>query len=68
MSGVVPLDPTKMTIVEGGIKEQTERVFESIKAILAKSGSDLSKVVKTTGEYYDLDHRLVRLTVQSQSF
>ena len=50
MSGVVPLDPTKMSIVEGGIKEQTERVFESIKAILAESGSDLSKVVKTTGE------------------
>jgi 2-iminobutanoate/2-iminopropanoate deaminase len=47
-SGQVGLDPATGHLVEGGIVEQTKRVFENIKALLAAAGSDLSEVVKTT--------------------
>lgn len=47
-SGQVGLDPATGQIVDGGIVEQTKRVFENIKAVLAAAGSDLTQVVKTT--------------------
>lgn len=46
VSGQIPLDPATGNIVEGGIIEQTKRVFENIKAILEKAGCDFSNVVK----------------------
>jgi 2-iminobutanoate/2-iminopropanoate deaminase len=47
-SGQVGLDPATGQIVDGGIVEQTKRVFENIKAVLGAAGTDLSQVVKTT--------------------
>jgi 2-iminobutanoate/2-iminopropanoate deaminase len=47
-SGQVALDPKTGQIVEGGIREQTVRVLENLKAVLAAVRSDLQKVVKTT--------------------
>jgi 2-iminobutanoate/2-iminopropanoate deaminase len=47
-SGQVPLDPVTGQLVEGGIQEQTVRVLENIKALLAAVKSDLQHVVKTT--------------------
>jgi 2-iminobutanoate/2-iminopropanoate deaminase len=47
-SGQVGLDPKTGQLVEGGIREQTVRVIENLKAILAAVRSDLQKVVKTT--------------------
>merc|ERR1712130_950296 len=47
-SGCIPLDPKSMEIVPGGVEEQTEQVFKNLKAVLAASGSDLSKIVKAT--------------------
>lgn len=47
-SGQIGLDPATGQIVDGGIVEQTKRVFENIKAVLAAAGSDLTQVVKTT--------------------
>jgi 2-iminobutanoate/2-iminopropanoate deaminase len=47
-SGQVPLDPATGQMVEGGIREQTVRVLENLKAVLAAAGSDLQRVVKTT--------------------
>lgn len=47
-SGQVGLDPATGQIVDGGIVEQTKRVFENIKAVLAAAGADLTQVVKTT--------------------
>ena len=46
-SGQVALDPASGVIVPGGIAEQTTRVLENLKAVLAAAGTDLSKVVKT---------------------
>jgi 2-iminobutanoate/2-iminopropanoate deaminase len=46
-SGQVALDPATGAIVTGGIAEQTTRVLENLKAVLAAAGADLSHVVKT---------------------
>lgn len=48
LSGQIPLDPVSMQIVEGGITEQTERVFQNLMAVLAAAGTSLDKVVKTS--------------------
>ncbi len=47
-SGQIPLDPALGQLVEGGIREQTTRVLENLKAVLAAAGSDLQHVIKTT--------------------
>jgi 2-iminobutanoate/2-iminopropanoate deaminase len=46
-SGQVALDPASGQLVSGGITEQTTRVLENIKAILAASDTELTRVVKT---------------------
>src|ERR1700754_2304890 len=47
-SGQVALDPATGRVVAGGVREQTTRALENVKAVLAKAGLDLSHVVKTT--------------------
>lgn len=47
-SGVVPIDPAAGNVVEGDIKVQAVRVFESMKALLEAAGSSCDDVVKTT--------------------
>ncbi|MBR1715051.1 MAG: RidA family protein [Treponema sp.] len=47
-SGQIPLDPKTGNIVSGGIKEQTKRACENLKAVLEAAGSSLEKAVKTT--------------------
>ncbi len=47
-SGQVPFDPTTMTIVEGDIAVQTDRVLKNVTAILEAAGGSLANVVKTT--------------------
>ena len=53
-SGQIPLDPTSGEIVAGGIVEQTTRVMENVKAVLAAAGTDLGHVIKTTCFLQDL--------------
>ncbi|MCQ4336593.1 MAG: Rid family detoxifying hydrolase, partial [Sulfolobales archaeon] len=45
VSGQIPIDPTTNEVVEGGIKEQTERVLENVKAILEAANMTLDDVV-----------------------
>ena len=47
-SGQIPLDPATGNLVAGGITEQTTRVLENLKAVLAAAGIDFVHVVKTT--------------------
>jgi 2-iminobutanoate/2-iminopropanoate deaminase len=47
-SGQVALDPATGTLVSGGVKEQTARVVENLKAVLAAAGASFAQVVKTT--------------------
>jgi 2-iminobutanoate/2-iminopropanoate deaminase len=48
VSGQVAFDPATGQLVEGDIARQTERVLESLKAILEAAGSSLGRAVKTT--------------------
>jgi 2-iminobutanoate/2-iminopropanoate deaminase len=47
-SGQVALDPASGALVAGGVSEQTTRVIENLKAVLAADGVSLAQVVKTT--------------------
>lgn len=47
-SGMIPLVPETMQIVEGGVQQQTKQVLENLKALLESCGSGLEKVIKTT--------------------
>lgn len=47
-AGQIPLDPQTGNIIEGGIKEQTRRVIENLKAVLEASGASMNHVVKAT--------------------
>lgn len=48
VAGQVPLDPSTMKVVEGGIEEQTLQVMKNIGAILEAAGYSFSDVVKST--------------------
>lgn len=48
ISGQIPLNPETMTVIEGGIQEQTLRVMKNIGAILEAAGYNFADVVKST--------------------
>ena len=54
LSGQVPLDPATMKLVEGGIVEQTERVFDNLAAVAAAAGLNLDNAVRMTIYLTDL--------------
>ena len=54
VSGQGPLDPATGRIVGNTIEEQTERVLENIKAILATGGATMADVVKVSAHLSDL--------------
>jgi 2-iminobutanoate/2-iminopropanoate deaminase len=54
VSGQGPLDPQTGQIVGTTIEEQTSRVLENIKAILAAGGATMADVVKVTAHLSDL--------------
>lgn len=54
VSGQLGVDPATHSIVDGGIVEQTERVFANLAAILEAAGSGLDRIVKTTVYLTDL--------------
>ncbi len=58
-SGQIPVDPATGELVEGGIENQTERVFENLKVVLEEAGSSLEKVVKATVFLQDLKDFMV---------
>ena len=47
-SGQIPLDPATGELVDGPIEQQTERVMENLKAVLAAAQLTLDHIVKTT--------------------
>jgi len=55
VSGQLPLDPATGEVVAGGVREQTARVMENIRAILQAAGMDLNDVVKITIFLRDLN-------------
>lgn len=79
-AGQIALDPEGMTVVDGGIAEQTERVLTNLAAILEEAGASLGSVLKTTVYLADMndfaamnevyarhfgDHKPARSTVEA---
>lgn len=48
VSGQVALDPKTGEMLNGDIRQQTQRVMENLKGILEAGGANLNHVVKTT--------------------
>jgi 2-iminobutanoate/2-iminopropanoate deaminase len=67
-SGQIPLDPFTGQIVAGGIKEQTERVIQNLRAVLEAAGSSLSQVIKTTVYLKDMDNFVAMNGVYAKYF
>jgi 2-iminobutanoate/2-iminopropanoate deaminase len=47
-AGQIAIDPASGNVIEGDVRQQTERVCQNLKAILDAAGSGFDKVVKTT--------------------
>jgi 2-iminobutanoate/2-iminopropanoate deaminase len=56
LAGQIPIDPKTGELVDGGIKEQTRRVLENIKAVLEKAECSLKDVVNVTVFLKDLSY------------
>jgi 2-iminobutanoate/2-iminopropanoate deaminase len=54
-SGQIALEPRTGNLVDGGIREQTERVLDNLTAVLAAAGYSMTDVVKTTVFLKDID-------------
>jgi 2-iminobutanoate/2-iminopropanoate deaminase len=54
LSGQIPLDPVTGEVTGTSVAEQTTRVLENMKAVLAAAGLGLDDVVKTTVFLKDL--------------
>ena len=67
-SGVVPIDPATGEVVEGDIKVQATRVFDSMKALLEAAGSSCEDVVKTTVFIKDMNDFAAINEVYSEFF
>jgi 2-iminobutanoate/2-iminopropanoate deaminase len=62
------LDPATGQVVPGGIKEQTARTIENLKAVLEAGGSSLGQVVKATVFLKDLNDFAAMNAVYSSYF
>lgn len=64
-SGQIPLDPTTMEIVSGGIEAQTVRVFDNMRGVAEAAGVQLQDAVKLTIFLTDLgDFGIVNETMK----
>lgn len=55
VSGQVPIDPATGALAPGDISAQTERVLQSLDAIVRAAGATFDDVVKTTVYLADMD-------------
>ncbi len=55
LSGQIPLMANTMELIDGGVKEQAEQVFENLKAVAEASHGTLSDIVKLTIYLTDMD-------------
>ena len=67
-AGQIALDPVTMVLEGGGVAEQTGRVFDNLRAILAEAGTDLGRVVKATVYLVDMADFQAMNEVYAQAF
>ena len=68
ISGQIPLDPTTMEIVEGGIEAETRQVFANLQAIADAAGGSLDSSVKINISLTDLNNFQVVNVVMADVF
>lgn len=68
ISGQIPLDPTTMEIVEGGIEAETRQVFANLQAIADAAGGSLDSSVKINISLTDLSNFQVVNAVMAEVF
>lgn len=66
-SGQIPVTPDGL-VVEGTIEEQTNQVFENLKAVLEAAGTSLDRVVKATVFLADMDNFVAVNDVYAEHF
>lgn len=55
VSGQIALRPDTKELIEGDVRQQTERVMLNLKGIVEAAGSSMEKVVKTTVYLKDMN-------------
>ena len=68
LSGQIGINPETKRVVEGGVEPQTHQIFKNIKAILAKAGSDINRVVKVTVFLKDMSNFKLVNSIYAQNF
>lgn len=68
LSGQIPLDPATMSVVEGGIRHQSEQVMKNLAAVTAAAGGSLDDIVKLTIFLTDLGDFTVVNDVMGEYF
>jgi 2-iminobutanoate/2-iminopropanoate deaminase len=66
-SGQIALRPDG-SLNDGDIVAQTQQVLGNLKAVIEAAGADLSKVVKTTVFFKNLDDFVARNTIYGEAF
>ena len=68
VSGQIPLDPLTGQLVQGGMREQIERVFDNLAAVAAAADATLNDCVKLNVYLTDLAHFALVNEVMAQYF
>ena len=68
ISGQIPLDPTTMEVVEGGIEAETRQVFANLSAIAEAAGGSLDSSVKINISLTDLANFQAVNAVMAEAF
>jgi endoribonuclease L-PSP, putative len=68
ISGQIPLDPSTMTIVSGGIEAEAVQVFNNLAAIADAAGGSLNDTVKLNISLTDLGHFAAVNDIMTQFF
>lgn len=68
ISGQIPLDPTTMEVVNGGIEVETRQVFANLQAIAEAAGGSLDNAVKINISLTDLNNFQVVNDVMAEVF
>ena len=67
-SGQIPIDPQTRRMIEGAVAEQTRRVLQNLREVLAAAGVTVNDVVKTTVYMTDLGQFAEMNTVYAEFF
>ena len=68
VSGQIPLDPLTGQLVQGGMREQIERVFDNLAAVATAADATLNDCVKLNVYLTDLAHFALVNEVMAQYF